>query len=230
MAKPPMEHSRAAQLRDNYIPALNQRWLTPLYDPLLRWVMCEEAFKRRLIRQAQIGPGQRVLDLGCGTATLTIWIKQSHPDAQVVGLDGDPQVLDIGRAKAAQAGVDITLDSGLASDLPYADCSFDRVLSSLVMHHLTHDNKLRAAQEAFRILRPGGELHVLDFGKPRGAYSRLIAPIMRTLEHAADNVEGLLPDMFRKAGFHPVEELAQAEIVFGTISLYFGRKPAKMEP
>jgi trans-aconitate methyltransferase len=87
-----------------YIPALGVDWLTPLYDPLLRWVMREEQFKRYLIRQAQIGPGQHVLDLGCGTATLTLLIKQTHPEAVVIGLDGDPKVLEIGRTKARQAG------------------------------------------------------------------------------------------------------------------------------
>ena len=53
---------------DKYIPALRYDWLTPLYDPLLRWIMREEKFKRRLIAQADIQPGHRVLDLGWGAA------------------------------------------------------------------------------------------------------------------------------------------------------------------
>src|SRR3990172_9126565 len=99
---------------EKYIPALGLDRLTPLYDPVLRWVMREETFKRRLIDQAQIQPSHRVLDLGCGTATLTILIKQAQPDSEVFGIDGDTKVLDIGRAKAARAGVNITLDHGLA--------------------------------------------------------------------------------------------------------------------
>ena len=69
---------------NDYIPALGHNWLTPLYDPLLRWGMREEQFKGYLIARAQIGPGQRVLDLGCGTATLTILVKQTHPESVVV--------------------------------------------------------------------------------------------------------------------------------------------------
>src|SRR4030067_2941191 len=110
-----------------FIPALSFQWLTPLYDPLLRWGMREETFKRHLIEQANIQPGQRILDLGCGTGTLTILIKQLHPDADVVGLDGDPEILEIARVKAAKARVEITLDHGMAYQLPYPDEAFDRV-------------------------------------------------------------------------------------------------------
>ena len=208
-----------------YIPALGYDWLTPLYDPLLRWGMREETFKRRLIAQAQIAPGYRVLDLGCGTATLTILIKQLHPEAIVIGLDGDPQVLEIGRAKAARAGVDITLDQGMAFQLPYPDTSFDRVLSSLVLHHLTREDKQRTAYEAFRVLRPGGELHVFDFGKPHTAPAHMLSLVTRRLERAADNIAGLLPEMFRRAGFEAVEEAARYMTIVGTLASYKARKP-----
>ena len=208
-----------------YIPALGSDWLTPLYDPLLRWVMQEDTFKRDLVRRAQIRTGQRVLDLGCGTGTLTILVKQTHPGAEVVGLDGDPEILEIARAKAAKAGVDVVLDDGMAYQLPYADQSFDRVLSSLVFHHLTRENKRRALRETFRVLRPGGEVLVVDFGKPHNAYASLLALIIRRLEQASDNIKGLLPEMFRNAGFEQVEELARFTTMFGTLSFYRGRKP-----
>ncbi|HEY4690717.1 MAG TPA: methyltransferase domain-containing protein [Anaerolineae bacterium] len=213
--------------REKYIPALGHDWLTPLYDPLLRWVMREETFKRRLIAQADIQPGQRVLDLGCGTATLTILIKQVHPDSEVVGVDADVKVLDIGRAKASKAGVDITLDHGMAFQLPYPDRSFDRVLSSLVLHHLTTENKRRTLSEVFRVLRPGGELHVVDFGKPHKAWGRLVAPLIHRLERAADNVTGRLPAIFREAGFDQVEEMGWHVTAFGSLSFYRARKSAE---
>ena len=209
---------------DKYIPALSFGWLTPLYDPILKWGMREEYFKLKLIQQAKIQPGMRVLDLGCGTGTLTILIKQLHPDAEVVGLDGDRTVLEIARSKAHQVGVDITLDHGMAFQLPYPDSSFDRVLSSLVIHHLTTDDKQRTMREIYRVLRPGGELHIVDFGKPRHVYARLISLIMRRLEQAADNIQGLLPGMIHAAGFDQVHEPAQYRTLFGDLSLYWARK------
>ncbi len=156
---------------ERYIPALSFNRLTPLFDPVIRWSMRELELKRRLIKQARIEPDHRVLDLGCGTATLTILIKQTHPTADVVGLDGDRRILAMAAAKAEKADVNLTLDHGLAFELPYPDQSFERVVSSLVIHHLTTENKRRTFKEIYRVLRPGGELHILDFGRPYNLYT-----------------------------------------------------------
>ena len=209
---------------NKYIPALGHDSLTPLYDPLLRWIIREETFKRALIAQANIAAGQRVLDLGCGTATLTLLLKQAQPAADVVGLDGDPRVLEIGRAKAEKAGVSITLDQGMAFQLPYPDASFDRVISSLMFHHLTTEDKNRTLGEAYRVLRPGGELHIVDFGKPRHAAARLVAVFARRLERTADLIDGLLPDMIRRAGFTGVAEPAHFTTFVGVLALYKAQK------
>jgi len=209
---------------DKYIPALSYDRLTPLFDPVIRWSMRELELKRRLIVQARIEPGYRVLDLGCGTATLTILIKQMYPAAEVVGLDGDPKILAIAEAKAAKAEVSLTLDHGLAFDMPYPDQSFDRVVSSLVIHHLTTENKRRAFKDIQRVLRSGGELHVLDFGQPHNLYTSIVSPLIRRLEEAADNVQGLLPVMIREAGFDQVEVTQRFTTVFGSLSLYRARR------
>ena len=151
---------------ERYIPALGYHWLTPLYDPLMNRFMHEEMLHSCLVLQADILPGMRVLDLGCGTGSLTTLIKQSHLKSQVYGLDADRQVLEIARTKTNHSGVDVTLEQGLAYQLPYSDGWFDRVLSSLVFHHLTSEQKQRAFSEIYRVLRPGGRFYLLDFGNP----------------------------------------------------------------
>ncbi|MCB0103638.1 MAG: methyltransferase domain-containing protein [Anaerolineales bacterium] len=200
-----------------YIPALSFRWLTPLYDPLLKWVMREETFKRRLIHHANIQPQMKVLDLGCGTGTLTLMLKRAHPEAQITGLDGDSEVLDIARNKSRDA--DIQWDEGLASSIPYPDSAFDRVVTSLVIHHLVTDDKRRAFEEVYRVLKPNGELYVLDFGAPHSSLTRFMTKYMRRLEEAADNFDGLIPRFVAEAGFGSVKEAENFVTVFGPLSI-----------
>jgi ubiquinone/menaquinone biosynthesis C-methylase UbiE len=102
-----------------YIPVLKFRFLTSFYDILLKRFMREDIFKKRLIDQAGLRAGMRLLDLGCGTATLTMMVKQMHPQVEVIGLDGDPDVLAIARKKVAQAGLSINLNLGMAYELLY---------------------------------------------------------------------------------------------------------------
>jgi ubiquinone/menaquinone biosynthesis C-methylase UbiE len=210
---------------DRYIPALSHDWLTPLYDPLIGLFMREARSKGRLIAQARLLAGHRVLDLGCGTGTLAIMIKRAEPGAEVVGLDGDPQVLEIARAKATKAGVEVRLDRGMAFDLPYADGSFDRVVSSLVLHHLSTRAKRETFAEVARVLAPGGELHVVDFGPPRGLYGHFAARLMSRSEELAVNVEGRLPDLFGEAGLEDVVETGHFGTLFATLAYYRARKP-----
>jgi ubiquinone/menaquinone biosynthesis C-methylase UbiE len=208
----------------HYIPALGRQRLTPLYDPLLRWIMREQRFKRQLVEQAHITAGQHVLDLGCGTGTLTVLIKQLRPDAAVTGIDIDPAVLDIAQRKAAQAGLHMTFDHGSVVELPYPDASFEHVLSSLVFHHLTTDEKRRASGEVWRVLRSNGDLCLVDFGPPRSAWARFRAPLLRHLERVADNLQGSLPGGLRRAGFQTVNEIAHYTTLFGDLSLYRASK------
>jgi ubiquinone/menaquinone biosynthesis C-methylase UbiE len=186
---------------------------------------CQKQFKHDLITRAGIASGQRVLDLGAGTGTLAIMLKQSKPAALVTGLDSDAGILAIAREKAARAGADIRLDLGHAAALPYPDASFDRVLSSLVMSLLSRTDKQQAVREAYRVLRSGGELHSGDFGPPHTRWGRLVAPLLRRFDRVADNLHGLLPALLREAGFEHVEEGARFATVFGTLSLVSGRKP-----
>jgi ubiquinone/menaquinone biosynthesis C-methylase UbiE len=122
----------------------------------------------------------------------------------------------------------VALDQGMVYALPYPDNSFDHVFSSLLFHHLSRDNKLRALRETFRVLRPGGKLHVTDWGKAANPFMRALFLLVQVLDGfstTADNINGLLPSFFNQVGFEDVVLMRQYLTVFGTLCLYDGRKP-----
>ncbi len=214
---------------NSYIPALGYRWLTRFYDPVVRLTTREAMFKDALLREANIQDGYRVLDLGCGTGTLAVFAKYAHRGAEVFGLDGDPEVLKLARAKLETAGIEVQFDQGLASALPYADESFDRVLSSLFFHHLPSEMKLEAMREVLRALRAGGEFHIADWGKATSLAMRVAFVGFQLLDGFAtttDNVRGLLPDLLGLAGFEEVQTTNSYVTILGTLSLYRARKPS----
>jgi cyclopropane fatty-acyl-phospholipid synthase-like methyltransferase len=207
----------------SYVPALGCRWLTRFYDPILRATLKEGKLKGLLVAQARLRPGQRVLDLGCGTATLTVMVKRACPSAVVVGLDADPDALAIGREKIAAAGVDVELREGMAFAPPFPAGSFDRIVSSLLFHHLSPDAKRRTLGAVRELLTPGGEFHVLDWGKAQNLLMRatfLGVQLLDGFPNTTDNVRGRLVPLMEEAGLVDVAETHREMTVFGTLSLY----------
>jgi ubiquinone/menaquinone biosynthesis C-methylase UbiE len=208
-----------------YIPALRYNWLTFVFDPFVRWTLRELTFKKRIVWQSGIKNGNRVLDLGCGTGTLAILIKKYDGSTDVIGLDGDAKILRKAKDKINRTGLDIKLDHGMAFELPYPNNSFDKVFSTLFFHHLNRANKQLTMLEIYRILRPGGELHIADFGKPANFPMYLVSLVMRHLEETKDNILGLLPQMGENAGFIGIVEASRFVTLFGSLSLYKMQKP-----
>jgi ubiquinone/menaquinone biosynthesis C-methylase UbiE len=208
----------------SYVPALGSHSLTRFYDPLLALSLREKTLKGRLLDQAGITAGHEVLDVGCGTGTLAILAKTRQPRARIVGLDADPAVLAIAREKVARAGVDVELREGLASsELTFQPASFDRVVTSFVLHHLTTEQKREALAAMHRWLRPDGRLHVLDLGPQEKAIFALLSRGIAWLHGATrlrDNWQGRLPDLMREAGFARAQELGRSLTVFGSVSFY----------
>src|SRR5690349_10487259 len=79
------------------------------------------------------------------------------------------------RRKAADAGVALDLRRAMAQELPFADATFDAVVTSLFFHHLRRDDKLAVGAELARVMRPGARLVIADWGRPRDRLMRVAA-------------------------------------------------------
>ncbi len=210
-----------------YIPALRFNWLTPFYDIIVGTTTREGVFKKALIEQANIKPDSSVLDIGSGTGTLAIWAKKHQLLADITGIDGDQRIINIAKKKSEEKNIMVNFDRGLSYSLPYADATFDRVISSLFFHHLTWDNKVKTAREIFRVVKPGGEIHIADWGKPRNKLMRVLFLFIQLLDGfktTKDNIDGKLVALFSEAGFSNVKERKTYNTIFGTMALYSGMK------
>lgn len=211
-----------------YIPALRFHALTGLFDPLMRFVMRDEQLRRLTLSLLRPEPAERVLDIGCGTGSLAVRLKQEHPRATVVGTDIDPAALAIAEKKSRAAQVSVTWRRGPADDPAFPDQSFDLVTSSLLLHHLLPSGKRAALAAAWRLLKPGGRLVLVDFTRPDGRLRALVFALVRALDgrrETEDHARGRLPAFVEEAGFANVAERLRLNTAVGTIGFLTAYKP-----
>ena len=217
--------------RRPFVAALGFKVLTPYYDAALRLMGGEDRWRQAFARQVAPQPGDRILDLGCGTGSLILPLARHQPRAQFVGLDPGRDVLARARARLDAAQCQAQLVEGFADNLPasteLASGSFDKIVSSLLFHHLPRQGKRDALANAATLLKPGGELHIADWAEARDWTQRLRFLSIQLLDGfatTADNVHGLLPFLVREAGFVDVVETAYARTRFGPFDMMRARK------
>ena len=208
-------------------PALGYRILTPLYDFFIRLLMPEREMRGVLAERIAPRDGARVLDLGCGTGTFAIMLARANPGIEVIGIDPDPDVVRMAERKGAHSVVGLVFKIAGAEALPFAQGAFDVVASTLVFHHLPPAVKRSALREALRVLRPGGRVLILDFGRPDGPTQAVLgyaAAFLDGLATTAENIAGKIPDLMSEAGFAEIRETYVRRTLFGTLHLHEGKK------
>jgi ubiquinone/menaquinone biosynthesis C-methylase UbiE len=217
------EHRPYSVTEHDYIPAAGRDALLPAYDLLTRVLGMNKAYDT-LVAQAELASGLRVLEIGCGTGNVTTRVKRAAPGADVVGSDPDPRALARAQRKA-RGMTGIRFERAFAQELPFADGEFDRVLSSMMLHHLDDDVKAGAAAEIYRVLRPGGTLHIVDIGGHTTSHHGLAARWMKDNPHAAGNLGDAIPRLLRTAGFDCTEVGTRRNRFIGRLTFYRATRP-----
>lgn len=207
-----------------FTPALGFSFLTPTYDLALRLATRERAWRRLLLSQLAPRAGEAILDVGCGTGTFAILVKQSAPEARVVALDPDPSALAIARAKANRAGTEIEWREGFARDAARSRGEFDKCVSSLVFHQVPLAEKEAGIHAMFDAVRGGGSIHIADYARQPDKLMQTAFRVVQRLDgydHTQANADGaverILGSLF---GTSEAKPLKLVRTPTGAISLF----------
>jgi ubiquinone/menaquinone biosynthesis C-methylase UbiE len=152
----------------------------------------------RVVELANLAPGEKVLDVGCGTGSLALAAKaRVGPRGVVYGIDASAPMLERASRKARRRGLEIRFRMAAAEALPFPDHGFDVVFSTLMLHHLPRAARRQCVEEARRVLRPGGRLLVADFQQPSRRHGGWMARLHR---HGAVTRQEVLA-LLANAGF-----------------------------
>ena len=213
----------------DFVPALGKSGSLDRYDAAIALMTREKRWRSDLLCFAEPQPGERIVDIGCGTGTFAIALKQAAPESMVLGVDPDPAVLEIARAKAKVAEAEIQWFEAMGDELDGIDAlrQCDKIVSSLVLHQCPMAVKEAIAAQMFRLLRPGGTLFIADYGEQRSLLMRMLFRQIQLLdgfEYTEPNAKGCVPEILTAAGFEAVEEVKVIPTPTGSISIYRARR------
>jgi ubiquinone/menaquinone biosynthesis C-methylase UbiE len=179
-----------------------------VYDLLapLMTLGLERRYHRIVIQQLALRGDEKILDLGCGTGTLTRDIAAALTDKKkscCTGLDAAEKMIEIAQRKAADIP-NIRFESAIAEKLPHPDATFDAAVSTFFFHHINFELKKKVLAETARVLKPGGRFIIVDVDVPTTWFGSLCAHSGHWLfqqNEIAENIDGKLRDAFGASSF-----------------------------
>lgn len=218
----------------HFTPALGRFQQSAQYDRLIALLTREQLWRRDIARRLNPQPDDVIVDVGCGTGTLALMLKNAAPAACVIGVDPDENILAIARAKAQRAGVNAAFTASMGDDVAarIGENFATKAVSTLVLHQCPIAMKCALLENLFRVLRPGGQLVIGDYAWQRTAMMRLgFRLIVQMADGKADtqpNADGILPALIANAGFIDIAEARVIPTVSGSISIYTAIRPEQV--
>lgn len=215
---------------ETFTPALGRLAPARFFDYVVALTR-ERLWRSLTVMHLAPRPDDTILDVGCGTGSLALLAARVEPQANITGLDPDPEILAVARQKDAESesAGRVRWLTGMGDDLVASveAESMDGVMSSLVLHQCPMDVKRAILASMFTVLRPGGRLVIADFGLQRTPLMRLAFRFVQFADGKTDtqpNADGVLPELISAAGFVDVREADVVATINGTISIYTARK------
>lgn len=213
--------------QQDFTPALGFAVLTPAYDAAIGLLTRERLWRTRLVELVDPQPGDRILDVGCGTGSLAIALSLREPGCSVIGLDPDPRVLQIAERKASRRKVVVDWKCGFLRREAVAEIAgVTKIVCSLVFHQTPMIEKCRILAAMHALLQSGGLLAVADYGLQGTRLMRFFfRATVQTIDGVSDtqpNADGCLHRLIKEAGFTGVAELDRIQTSTGSISIYKG--------
>lgn len=213
-----------------FTPALGRKGLSGVYDLAIALLTRERVWRTTLLEQVSPGDGDAIVDVGCGTGTFAIMLKQAAPGARIVGLDPDPDILAIAAAKAKAAGVEIEWRQGFASDAADLGIVFDKAVSSLVFHQVPLPMKRAGISAMAAAVGPGGEVHIADYARQSSELMRrLFRMTVQRIDGLTDtqpNADGALESIIGEHDAGAARPIRVVATPTGAISLFRLAKPS----
>jgi ubiquinone/menaquinone biosynthesis C-methylase UbiE len=196
------------------------RWAS-FYDLMVNLLTFGQVHRLRnmTVDQALLKSGEKVLDVGCGTGGVTIPAKQRvGKSGEAAGIDPSSEMIAIARRKASRAGQEIDFRIDVIESLPFPDEMFDVVTSSLMMHHLPEQLRVKGLTEILRVLKPGGRILITDMMRPSGySLQRLFTSVILHHGHVVQFGLQDVPALLSEAGFVDVKQLDTRFLVIGFV-------------
>lgn len=200
----------------------------PTYDQLMKKMTFgrEREVREKAIDLAGVKPGDSVLEIGCGTGTLTLAAKRrAGPAGKVFGIDVIPLMIELSQRKAAQAGEEITFQQASIGDIPFLDNQFDVVMCSFMIFHMSEKMRQKGITEIFRVLKPQGRLLLFDTAAPTRPWLKAIMNLISNGELPPD-LKQLRP-LMEASGFSAIEIAPVNFRLLGFSPLIFARGQAQ---